>query len=89
MYDFIIKSEMFKWFISNSEGQIIKIWMTFCPCIGHRFIYFRDNKFFQEKLTKYSKKDETFEVFANIGMLTLDTILQSAFSYNIDCQTIG
>jgi hypothetical protein len=60
MYDFIIKSEMCKWFISNSEGQIIKIWMTFCPCIGNHFIFKGDNNFFSGQINQVFKEGRNF-----------------------------
>ncbi|CAG2232925.1 Cytochrome P450 4F22,Leukotriene-B(4) omega-hydroxylase 2,Phylloquinone omega-hydroxylase CYP4F2,Cytochrome P450 4F4,Cytochrome P450 4F8,Cytochrome P450 4F5,Cytochrome P450 4F12,Docosahexaenoic acid omega-hydroxylase CYP4F3,Cytochrome P450 4B1 [Mytilus edulis] len=41
------------------------------------------------KLENYAETGEIFEVFSNISMFTLDTMLQSAFAYEIDCQTIG
>ncbi|XP_076107037.1 ultra-long-chain fatty acid omega-hydroxylase-like isoform X1 [Mytilus galloprovincialis] len=41
------------------------------------------------KLENYAETGEIFEVFSNISMFTLDTMLQSAFAYEIDCQTTG
>ncbi|KAL5017474.1 hypothetical protein ScPMuIL_007063 [Solemya velum] len=44
---------------------------------------------FIEKLGRFYKKGEYFEVFTEISMYTLDVILRCAFSYETDCQKEG
>ncbi|XP_033837520.1 cytochrome P450 4B1-like isoform X2 [Periophthalmus magnuspinnatus] len=42
-----------------------------------------------DKWEKYSKTGETFELFEHVSLMTLDSILKCAFSYNSNCQTEG
>lgn len=41
------------------------------------------------KLEKFAERNEFFEVFTHISLLTLDIILRCAFSYDNDCQLRG
>uniref|UniRef100_A0A8C6THR8 aromatase n=1 Tax=Neogobius melanostomus TaxID=47308 RepID=A0A8C6THR8_9GOBI len=41
------------------------------------------------KWEKYSETGETFELFEHVSLMTLDSILKCAFSYNSNCQTAG
>ncbi|XP_033745790.1 cytochrome P450 4F6-like [Pecten maximus] len=43
----------------------------------------------QRKVEDCCKKGQSFELFNNIGMASLDNILRCAFSYKSDCQVLG
>ncbi|XP_061676202.1 cytochrome P450 4B1 isoform X2 [Syngnathoides biaculeatus] len=40
-----------------------------------------------DKLECYSSTGESFELFKHVSLMTLDTIMKCAFSYNSNCQT--
>uniref|UniRef100_A0A672YFG8 aromatase n=1 Tax=Sphaeramia orbicularis TaxID=375764 RepID=A0A672YFG8_9TELE len=41
------------------------------------------------KWERYAKTGESFELFEHVSLMTLDSILKCAFSYNSNCQTEG
>eukprot|EP00918_Siedleckia_nematoides_P025536 GHVU01055122.1.p1 GENE.GHVU01055122.1~~GHVU01055122.1.p1 ORF type:complete len:399 (+),score=58.66 GHVU01055122.1:60-1256(+) len=44
---------------------------------------------FAGKLEGFAGKGESFPLFSNVSLLTFDIILQCAFSYKTNCQTLG
>ncbi|XP_029308135.1 cytochrome P450 4B1-like [Cottoperca gobio] len=42
-----------------------------------------------DKWESYANTNESFEVFEHVSLMTLDSILKCAFSYNSNCQTEG
>ncbi|XP_028281106.1 cytochrome P450 4T8 [Parambassis ranga] len=42
-----------------------------------------------DKWECYANSNETFELFEHVSLMTLDSILKCAFSYNSNCQTEG
>ncbi|XP_066298428.1 cytochrome P450 4A25-like [Branchiostoma lanceolatum] len=52
-------------------------------------IYNQTTNVFMEKMSSFATKDEAVEITKHLSLLTLDIILQCAFSQNIDCQRIG
>lgn len=56
---------------------------------SYQLINNKTSNVFLKKMDKYASSGEYFEVFTNVSRLTLDTMLQSAFAYEIDCQTTG
>ena len=41
----------------------------------------------QDKWKSYAKTNESFELFNHVSLMTLDSIMKCAFSYNSNCQT--
>ncbi|XP_078601209.1 cytochrome P450 4A25-like [Branchiostoma floridae x Branchiostoma japonicum] len=52
-------------------------------------IYNRATDVFLEKMSSFAQKGEAVEITKHLSLLTLDIILQCAFSHNIDCQRVG
>ncbi|CAH1226677.1 CYP4F2 [Branchiostoma lanceolatum] len=52
-------------------------------------IYNQATDVFLEKMSSFAMKDEAVEITKHLSLLTLDIILQCAFSHNIDCQRVG
>ena len=44
---------------------------------------------FQDKIQKYADRKESIEMFSNVSLCTLDTILRCAMSYPNDIQAQG
>lgn len=43
----------------------------------------------QDKWERYANTDKSFELFEHVSLMTLDSILKCAFSYDSNCQTEG
>ncbi|XP_035691044.1 cytochrome P450 4F2-like [Branchiostoma floridae] len=52
-------------------------------------VYNQATDVFMEKMSSFAMKNEAVEITEHLSLLTLDIILQCAFSHNIDCQRIG
>ncbi|XP_078699297.1 cytochrome P450 4A25-like [Branchiostoma floridae x Branchiostoma belcheri] len=52
-------------------------------------IYNQATDVFTEKMSSFAMKDEAVEITKHLSLLTLDIILQCAFSHNIECQRVG
>ncbi|KAK2844848.1 hypothetical protein Q5P01_011507 [Channa striata] len=46
-------------------------------------------KTMMDKWERYAKTNESFELSEHVSLMTLDSILKCAFSYNSNCQTVG
>lgn len=59
---------------------VVFLFFTFARCVTSVLSH-------QDKWKTYANTNETFELFKDVSLMALDTIMKCAFSQNSNCQT--